>query len=187
MLAAWPRCSVAAHGESRLAGPREKVPTQDSGPGPSAAACTCVGTVGLSLAVLRVLRVLRLPSARGRLRNDCFSVLHAQAAFSQAAAFAVRELQSPVHSIQYLVCMEDGQKPGFAGGHVCHRTGFLRCSIVKAADVQTRPSDKEIARDTAATPPARPEQREAGLGVEGTRFLQMRPLSRSSRRPSNRR
>lgn len=91
MLAAWPRCSVAAHGESRLAGPRKKVPAQDSGPGPSAAASTCVGTVGLSLAVLRVLRVLRLPSARGRLRNDCFSVLHAQAAFSQVDMSAIAQ------------------------------------------------------------------------------------------------
>eukprot|EP00439_Symbiodinium_sp_Y106_P075046 s171_g14.t1 len=88
MLAAWPRCSVAAHGES-LACPRKKVPAPDSGPGPSAAACTCVGTVGL--AVLRVLRVLRLPGTRSRLRNDCFRVLYAQSAASQVDMSAVAQ------------------------------------------------------------------------------------------------
>jgi len=48
-----------------------------------------VGTVGL--AVLRVLRVLRLPGARSRLRNDCFRVLYAQSAASQVDMSAVAQ------------------------------------------------------------------------------------------------
>ena len=50
---------------------------------------------------------------------------------------------------------------------VCRRTKFLRCSIVKAADVRTRPTKRWHVIRQQLYPPARPEQREAGLGVEG--------------------